>query len=204
MTKIDEKFNDFKIITITELREQITQGVSESLEKEIEKKEELKFTVYMVQGHVQNYQTQVNEFKDNQDELEQCDRRLYIRVDGVKIVENRTSNDVLQNVKSIIEKSSSEISDVAIDRSHRVGKAYTNKAFGLKCKSIIARFTTFRHRTMFYRYRKNLKSNVKVKLNLTKKRYSIFSEAMQLVNNNEAVKLVMADINCLKVSSIQR
>ena len=33
MTKIDEKFNDFKIMTITELREQITQGVSESLEK---------------------------------------------------------------------------------------------------------------------------------------------------------------------------
>ena len=143
VTKIDEKFNDFKIMTITELREQITQGVSESLEKEIEKKEELKFTVYMVQGHVQNYQTQVNEFKDNQDELEQCDRRLYIRVDGVKIVENRTSNDVLQNVKSIIEKSSSEISDVAIDRSHQVGKAYTNKAFGLKCKSIIAGLRPF-------------------------------------------------------------
>ena len=54
----------------------------------------------------------------------------------------------------------------------------------------------FRHRTMFYHSRKNLKRNVKVKLDLTKKCYSIFTEAMQLVRNNEAVKCVMADINC--------
>ena len=158
VTTKDKKFNDFTIMIIGE---EITQGISESLEKIIEKKEELKFTVYMVQGHVPNYQTQVNELKDNQNELEQCDRRLYIRVDGVQIAENRTSNDVLQNVKSIIENSSSKIADAAIDRSHRIGKAYTNKTFGVKCKSIIVWFTTFRHRTMFYRYRKNLKSNVR-------------------------------------------
>ena len=33
-------------------------------------------------------------------------------------------------------------------------------------------------------------------MDLTEKRYSIFTEAIQLVNNNEAVKFVMADINC--------
>ena len=49
---------------------------------------------------------------------------------------------------------------------------------------------------MFYHSRKNLKHNVKIKLDLTKKRYLIFTEAMQLVKNNEAVKFVMADINC--------
>lgn len=54
VTTKDKKFNDFTIMIIGE---EITQGISESLEKIIEKKEELKFTVYMVQGHVQNYQT---------------------------------------------------------------------------------------------------------------------------------------------------
>ena len=78
---------------------------------------------------------------------------------------------------------------------HRIGKACTDKTSGVKCKSIIVRFTTVRHRTMFYHSRKNLKLNVKVKLDLTKKRYSIFTEAMQLVKNNEAVKFMMADIN---------
>lgn len=62
---------------------------------------------------------------------------------------------------------------------------------------------------MLYHNRKNLKcnvkvkakvKNVKVKLDLTKKRYSIFIEAMELLKNNEVVQFVIADINCrLKV-----
>ena len=99
MTKIDEKFNDFKIAIIAEIREQIKREVSEALEKEIKKREELESS----------------------------------------------------------------------------------------------------YRTMFYHSRKNLKRNVKVKLDLTKK-HLIFTEAMQVVKNNEAVKFVMADISCrLKV-----
>ena len=38
-----------------------------------------------------------------------------------------------------------------------------------RCKTTVC-FTTFRHRTVFYRSRANLKSNVKVKLNLAKNR----------------------------------
>ena len=49
---------------------------------------------------------------------------------------------------------------------------------------------------MLYHSTKNLKLNVKVKLDLTKKRDSVFTEAMQLVKNNNAVKFVMANINC--------
>ena len=58
----------------------------------------------------------MNELKASQDELEQYGRRLSIRIDGVPVAENETSNNVLQNVRSIIEESSSEIPDVAIDR----------------------------------------------------------------------------------------
>ena len=104
-------------------------------------------TVCMIQEHVKNYHEQVNELKASQDELEQYGRRLCIRIDGVPVAEN----DVLQNFKSIIEESSS---DVAIDRAQRTGKAYTDKTSGVKCKSIIVRFTTFWHRTMFYHSRK--------------------------------------------------
>ena len=45
----------------------------------------------------------------SQDELEQYGRRLCIRIDSVPVAENETSNDVLQNVKSIIEESSSDV-----------------------------------------------------------------------------------------------
>ena len=133
--------------------------------------------------------------KASQDELEQDGRRLCIKINGVPVAENETSNDVLQNVKSIIEESNREIPDVSIDRAHRISKTYTEKTSGLKYKRIIVRFATFRHKTMFYHIRKNLKRNLKVKLDLTKKRYSTFTEAMQLVKNNKAVKFVMTDIN---------
>ena len=49
---------------------------------------------------------------------------------------------------------------------------------------------------MFYHRRKKLKRNVIVKLDLTIKRYSITTEVMQLVKNDEVVKFVIADINC--------
>ena len=164
LTKTDEKFNDSKTAIIAEIRDQIKQEVSVALEKEIKKREELESTACMLQEHVKNYQEQVNELKE--DELEQYGRWLCVRIDGVPVAENETSNDL--------------------------------KCNGVKCKSIV-RFMTFRHRTMFYHSRKNLKPNVKVKLDLTKK-HLIFTEGMQLVRNNEDVKFVMADINCcLKV-----
>ena len=55
---------------------------------------------------------------------------------------------------------------------------------------------TFQHRAMFYYSRKNPKRNVEVKLDLTKKCYLIFIEAMQLVKDKKAVKFVVADISC--------
>ena len=43
-------------------------------------------------------------------------------IDGVPVAENETSNHVLQNVKSVIEKSSSEIPNLAIDRAKKTLK----------------------------------------------------------------------------------
>ena len=52
LTKTDEKSNNFKIAIIAEIRDQIKQEVSEALEKEIKKKEELESAVYMLWEHV--------------------------------------------------------------------------------------------------------------------------------------------------------
>ena len=50
LTRIDKKFNDFKIAMIAEIRDQIKQQVSEALEKEIKKREELESTVSTLSG----------------------------------------------------------------------------------------------------------------------------------------------------------
>ena len=53
---------------------------------------------------------------------------------------------------------------------------------------------------MIYRTRANLKNNVKLKLDLTKNRYKIFTKAIETVKRYDNVNYVMLDINCrLKV-----
>ena len=113
--------------------------------------------------------------------LEQYGRRLCVRIDVVPTVDNETSNEVLDTVKSWIKETSCDIPDVVIDMAHRIGNGYNDKKTNARCKSIIVRFTTFRHRTMFYRSRANLKNNVKLKLNLTKSRWKIFTKAIETV-----------------------
>ena len=69
-----------------------------------------------------------------------------------------------------------------------------------KQKSINISFTTFRHRTHVYRVKKNLKKEVKVHLDLTKRRHKLHEDAISLVKDNGDVKFCYADINCrLKV-----
>ena len=57
------------------------------------------------------------------------------------------------------------------------------------------RFTTFHHRTLFYRARKNLK-NVKAKLNLTKSRFDLLERANNHVNEILTINFGYADVNC--------
>ena len=103
----------------------------------------------------------MNKLRESQDELETFSRRLCIRISGVEMAKNETSNDVLQNITSIIEEFSSETTEVAIDNTHEFSKVYTDK--------------------MFYHNRESLNRNGKVKLDLTKKIYLISNKAIKLL-----------------------
>ena len=63
----------------------------------------------------------------------------------------------------------------------------------------MVRFVSFKHRTLFYRKRTSLK-NVRVKIDLTKRRNEVLKKAINLVNGNNDVDYVLTDVNCrLKV-----
>ena len=59
----------------------------------------------------------------------------------------------------------------------------------------IFRFTTFRHRTLFYRNRKKLK-NQSIHLDLTKFQMLLLNKARKLIKNNEDISFCYADIDC--------
>ena len=132
------------------------------------------------------------------EETEQYSRRLCLRIDGVPSVDKETSSDVLEKVKEICAESNLEIPDSNLDRAHRIGKSYFDKIKKVKCKSIIVRFNTFRHRTLLYRAKKDIKQKkgYKIRLDLTKQRSLMLSEANKLASNNQNANLCYADVNC--------
>ena len=73
---------------------------------------------------------------------------------------------------------------MALERIHRFGKTDPS---GKNVRPVIVRFTTFRHRTMFYRARKNLSKNG-VHLDLTKERSTLYQTARDLVKSKKFVK----------------
>ena len=64
-------------------------------------------------------------------------------------------------VKQLNDESGTEISDHFLDRAHRVGKPFTiEDQNGIKTQKqqVIVKFTTWYHRTLLYRKRKNSKN----------------------------------------------
>ena len=152
-----------KLEFLSELKDQIKKGVSGAIKTEIKKREELGSTVSLLQEHVKNLQKRVSVLECKNEELEQYGRRLCLRVEGVPSVENEISDDVLDEVKSSITESGCETPEVVAGRAHRIGKGYKDETRNIPCKSIIFRFSTFRHRTLFYRNQNKVK-NAKVRL----------------------------------------
>ena len=80
-----------------------------------------------------------------------------------------------------------------IDKAHWIGKTYK---FSKNCKSTIVEFTIFGHRTIVYQFKKNMKDNIKVHVDLTKERHSLLKSANNLVKDVGRILFCYADINC--------
>ena len=62
----------------------------------------------------------------------------------------RCWTEVLEKVINIIKEYEAETPESVLDRAHRIGPVYTGTDTGKKMQSIIVRFATFRHSTLFY------------------------------------------------------
>ena len=187
----------------------VFNNVLNDLRKEITKQiqNEIKSHCKHLESENQMLKHQVPELKrlnisnqNDHEELEQYGRRLCLRIDGVPAKANESSDDVLDSVKSLFKESKVDIPESVIDRAHRIGSRYLGVSSNNYCKSIIIRFATFRHRTMFYRAKNKLKRGMRIKLDLTKSRYNLLKKANDHVKEVCSIKFCYADINCrLKV-----
>ena len=193
---LERKFDELKTHFIDEFRKQIQEIVKEEFNKVIEKYEKrttiLESNVEMLQEHVKYLKKQNEGFVNSMDDLEQYGRRQCLRMYGIPQEENETAEDVVNKVYNVIKDINCDVSFNLIDRAHRVGK---------KREDIIVKFCSFRDRTVVYKARKKCKDtqnhkDVKIGLDLTAKRYSLFSDARNLTDKNSKVKFIYPDINC--------
>ena len=118
------------------------------------------------------------------DDLEQYGRIL--DVDG----DDSETSDVFDKCTELFNKLELDIPGACIDRAHRIGKKTPGRV-----RPIIVRFTTWRHRTMVYRKRKDC-VNCRITLDPTKTRMEILKEAIDLARESDHISYAFADINC--------
>ena len=163
------------------------------LEKVVKKqKEEFDVTILRLQVRITTLELE-------KDDIEQYGRRVCVRIVDVPDESEETTDSLYEKVGEFFRQACPDIPLSCIDRAHRIEsecKSYRNKK---KCSSIIVRFMSFRHRTMFYRNRKRLK-DVRIKLHLAKRRYRILKDPIDLAKEHPDLDYIFADVNCrLKV-----
>ena len=75
--------------------------------------------------------------------LEQCGRRLCLRINGIPVKSDETSDDALKYIKEIFDQSELDIPDTVIDQAHRIFPEYSDYKIKKECKAIIVTSTTF-------------------------------------------------------------
>ena len=165
----NEAFDSFKSHIIDQLNE-----INSKIEGRIHTLEQDKILLQSQIAEVKKINTTLSE---SLEEIETYGRRNCVRIEGVPASSNESSDQVVKIVKDLITEANADIPDIVIDRAHRIGNNYTHKTTKKSCKRIIVKFGTFRHRTIFYRARRNLKNGASIRLDLTKTRYDLFKRA---------------------------
>ena len=94
-----------------------------------------------------------------------------------------------RKLKKLINEAGVDIPESNIDRARRIGPKKDKK------QAVIAKFTTFRHHILLFRARRKLKNGVKLRVDLSKKRFRLLLGAQKYVENVVEVQFVYADVN---------
>ena len=202
--KLEEKFSSFKTELISkiksEIKTEIINEVKQLITEQSKKIDELESTIEILRSQVDVFKNQNTQTKH--EELEQYGRRVCLRVNGMEYVPHERSEDVLKKCRESWEKCGIEIPDACIDRAHRIGRPFKDRVTNQEHQGAIIRFTTHRHRSIIYTNRKVIEESCgyRFRLDLTKDRYKLLQEAIELVKGHNEIRYVYSDINCrLKV-----
>ena len=184
-----EKFDKFKVDLLSEIKNLIYLEVEKTMEKQ---KENFETALHELQKRV-------IKVEHDHDDLEQYGRSLCVRLEDIPVEKDETADKVFSKAENILKEACPNLSGDCIDCAHRIGRDYKCHKTNKTCRSVTVCFTSFKHRTSIYRNR-NIFKDVRVKLDLTKRRYNILKSARSIADEKQDVNYVFADVNCrLKV-----
>ena len=150
---------DKQLIELTSSVEFLTSKFDE-LEKERKEKDEL---INSLQIEVSSLKVEIKNLEKKTDDQEQYSRRNCLLIHGLNETKTENTDEIVLDV--INNKLNMEMSQVSIDRSHRL-----RKRKGQKPRAIIVKFTRYKDRNHVFRNKKHLKgSGISVTESLTLK-----------------------------------
>ena len=163
--------DDKQLIELTSSVEFLTSKFDE-LEKERKEKDEL---INSIQIEVSSLKVEVKNIEKKADDQEQYSRRNCLLIHGLNEKKTEDTDEMVLGV--INDKLNMEMSQVSVDRSHRLGK---RKGPGQKPRAIIVKFTRYKDRHLVFRNKKLLKgSDISVTESLTLKRMEHLQKARE-------------------------
>ena len=162
---------DKQLIDLTSSVEFLTSKFDE-LEKERKEKDEL---INSLQIEVSSLKVEVKNLEKKADDQEQYSRRNCLLIHGLTETKTEDTDEMVLDV--INNKLNIEMSQISIDRSHRLGK---RKGPGQKPRAIIVKFTRYKDRHHVFRNKKLLKgTGISVTESLTVKRMEHLKKARE-------------------------
>ena len=181
---IEGKPNKFKVGLLSEIKDLIPLEVEKAIKKQKE----------IFESVLHKLQKRVIKLELDHDDLEQYGHRLYVCLEDIPVEKDETADKVLSKVENILKEACPNLPGDYTDRAHRIGCDYKCHKTNKTCCSVIVRFTSFKHRTSIYRNRNTLK-DVRVKLDLPKKRYNVLKKVRSTVDEKQDTNYVFEDVN---------
>ena len=185
--------------TIDTLLEDLINKLDRKIEERIEEKaSEISSRIAMLEQRIDSLESElvlVDHLNKKVDDHEQYSRRVCLRFDNVPLPANGNKEDCAKKIGEIMNELDCALDANDIDRAHRIGKRKTSED-GSQRQQIIARFNSFKARTLVYRNRKKAKNNVKIRVDLTARRMKLLNDARDVANQAPIIDFVFADINC--------
>ena len=140
------------------------------------------------------------------DDIEQYSRRSCIRIHGIELDENTSSESVDRILSDCFQKINVPYDRNEIDRAHRIGKVVVDRVTGKSSRPIIVKFKSWKTCCEIYKARPKAYQNgtkkpgsnqlpFSVSLDLTKRRYQLLSRAKRLIEDNKKFNYAFSDIN---------